>query len=190
MNTTPNLEQGKYYQIYNRGRKGENLFKEPDNYRYFLDLYEKHIANVAETYAWVLMPNHFHLLVRMCNEETPKPLHQYFSNLFNAYVKAINKRFDRYGPLFVSPFERKEIQHEKYFKNVIHYIHNNPVHHKFVEQMIDYPWSSYLTILSAKETKLKREKVIGWFNSKEEFVEYHHKDASHYIAEDFYIEEE
>ena len=50
---------------------------------------------------------------------------------------------------------------------VIHYIHYNYVQHNFVEQMFDYPWSSYLTILSVKETKLKRDNAIGWFNSRE-----------------------
>jgi putative transposase len=186
----PNLEHGKYYHIYNRGRRGENLFKEPGNYSFFLSKYDEYISPVADTYAWVLMPNHFHLLVRTCDEQTPKPLHQYFSNLFNSYTKAINKRVDRYGPLFVSPFERKGISNESYFKNVVHYIHFNPVHHKFTESMIDYPWSSYHTILSLKQTKLKRDKVIGWFNSKDEFIEHHSSVKNSIILEDFYIEDD
>ncbi len=62
------LDYGKFYHIYNCGINGCNLFNEPDNYQYFLGLYDKHISLVADTYAWVLMPNHFHLLVRIKDE--------------------------------------------------------------------------------------------------------------------------
>lgn len=59
---------GKYYHISNRGIDSCNLFKEPDNFEYFLSLYDKYISPVAETFAWVLMPNHFHFLVRIKEE--------------------------------------------------------------------------------------------------------------------------
>ncbi len=62
---TEKLENGKHYHIYNHGVGGRELFREPDHYEHFLSLYEKYISPVAETYAWVLMPNHFHLLVRI-----------------------------------------------------------------------------------------------------------------------------
>jgi len=58
------LTFGKFYHIYNRGNNRCNLFHERDNYEHFLGLYDKYISPVAETFAWVLMPNHFHLLVR------------------------------------------------------------------------------------------------------------------------------
>ena len=62
------LERNKYYHIYNRGVNYEDLFRGPDNYRHFLRLYEKYIYPIAETFAWVLMGNHFHLLVRIKDE--------------------------------------------------------------------------------------------------------------------------
>src|SRR5512133_2779493 len=98
------ITYGNYYHIYNRGIDSCNLFQETDNYEYFFSLYDKYLSSVAETYAWVLMPNHFHILVRVKKEEEIaslnltgfenlsglKPPHQYFSNLFNAYTKAFN----------------------------------------------------------------------------------------------------
>lgn len=63
------LQHGKYYHIYNRGNNREDLFKVSDNYQHFLKLYEKYISPIADTYAWVLMKNHFHLLVRIKDEE-------------------------------------------------------------------------------------------------------------------------
>lgn len=107
--------------------------------------------------------------------ETNKPPHQYFSNLFNAYSKAINKRNGFRGPLFERPFKRKLIDNEEYLKNVLIYIHNNPVHHKFCEHAMDYPWSSYLTCMSSKLTKLKRNAVLSWFDNAANFKCMHEK---------------
>jgi REP element-mobilizing transposase RayT len=59
------LEEGNYYHIYNRGNNRMNLFTEPSDYERFLWLYDRYISPVAETLAWVLMPNHIHLLVKI-----------------------------------------------------------------------------------------------------------------------------
>ncbi len=59
------LIAGNYYDIYNRGINSCNLFKETDNYEYFLSLYDKYISPVADTFAWVLIPNHFLFLIRV-----------------------------------------------------------------------------------------------------------------------------
>ena len=142
------LKKKQFYHIYNRGINGCNLFEEPENYAYFLRLYDKYISPVAEIYAWVLMPNHFHLLVRLkdkievCRETNltgfqnlsgliNKSPHQHFSNLFNAYTKAFNKRYHRHGNLFERPFKRKLIDNPVYLTRVLVYIHHNPVHHGF-----------------------------------------------------------
>ena len=201
------LKHNTYYHIYNRGINGENLFRENTNYEHFLRLYAEHVEPVAETFAWVLMKNHFHLLVRVLAEEEigfikPKedkkdiiyPVKkkynptQQFGNLFNAYAKAYNEKYDRTGSLFESPFRRIPVNNERYFRQLIFYIHNNPVHHGFCECMSDYPWSSYQTTLSLKPTKLQREKVIGWFNSKSEFIEYHRHNHDNEVINKLIIE--
>ncbi len=207
--TKEQLEHGKYYHVYNRGINGENIFRENDNYEHFLHLYEKYIDPVAETYAWCLMPNHFHILIRIkepmdiglykpvktnCPNDIdklksmsltnpsvcvapegvdkkikiPTP-DKYFSHLFNAYAKYINIRYHRHGSLFERPFNRKRIDNEKYFKNLVIYIHNNPVQHEFVENAFDYPWSSYLTCISQKQTRLQRNNVMEWFDDLPNF---------------------
>lgn len=191
MKKTEKLAFGSYYHIYNRGINSCNIFKENENYEYFLRLYDQYISPVAETYAWVLMPNHFHFLVRIKgeNEILPdltgsqnlsglmklKPPHQHFSNLFNAYTKAVNKRFFRHGALFERPFQRKMINNAYHLKQVVLYIHHNPVHHNFCELATDYPWSSYLTCISVKPTKLHRKPVIGWFDNVANFKFQHNQ---------------
>ncbi len=60
--TSPSpLKPGVYYHIFNRGTNRENVFIEERNYRYFLQLYLKYIEAVAETFAFCLLKNHFHL---------------------------------------------------------------------------------------------------------------------------------
>jgi len=183
------LQTQKYYHIYNRGINGCALFTEPSNYVHFLKLYDKYISPIAETYAWVLLGNHFHLLVKirsqaeiisnldgletLQNLATDKRIHQQFSNLFNAYSKAFNKRNKRTGSLFEHPFRRKLIDTTVYLRRVVIYIHNNPVHHGFCQHAIEYGWSSYLTCLSEKETLLKREQVRNWFEDLDQFKQHH-----------------
>lgn len=172
------LENGKYYHIYNRGINSDILFKENDNYNYFLKLYETHIDPIGETFAWCLMKNHFHFLIRIKEiEEITAEIKilpsQSFSNLFNAYTKAFNKKYNRHGALFERPFRRKWVNYDSYFQNLIVYIHNNPVHHNICDNPLEYAWSSYLSCLSDKPTKLKRQEVIEMFDDIENFKYVH-----------------
>ena len=61
------LQFDTYFHIYNRG--GENIFPEEQNYSYYLRLYKKHILPIAQTFAFCLMKNHFHLAVRVRSED-------------------------------------------------------------------------------------------------------------------------
>lgn len=66
------LVGGHFYHIYNCGINGCNLFRESDNYLHFLSEFDKYVSPVADLYAWVLMPNHFHLLVKIKDQITYK----------------------------------------------------------------------------------------------------------------------
>jgi REP element-mobilizing transposase RayT len=197
------LLHGHYYHIYNRGNNSSPIFFETENYYHFLRLYAKYIEPIAETYAWCLLKNHFHLLVRIKEKEEiiatdltyntttqPKVIEPYrqFSHLFNAYTQAINKRQHRTGSLFENKYERKLVTTEEYFQQLIFYIHNNPVHHGLVKQMSLYPWSSYETILSEKPTMVQRKKVIALFDDKENYIYYHANQKNTNAIQDLIIE--
>ena len=195
--------QGNYYHIYNRGNNGIDIFLETENYYHFLRLYAKYIEPIAETFAWCLLKNHFHILVRIKHKEEivstelsystvekPKNIDpsRQFSHFFNAYTQAINKRHNRTGSLFESSFERKLVSSEIYFQQLIFYIHNNPVHHGFVDKMDLYPWSSYETIVSNKPTRLKRNDVIALYDGVENFIFYHKQRQDLNFINNFIIE--
>jgi len=92
------LNYGNYYHIYNRGINSCNLFQEADNYEHFLGLFDKYISPVADTYAWVLLPNHFHLMVRVKEEEEIAALNRH-TNIFPIYLMPIQKHLTNAIPV-------------------------------------------------------------------------------------------
>ena len=196
---TDTIEHGMFYHIYNRGINAENLFREKENYLYFLKLYDKYVAPVADTFAWVLMPNHFHFLVRIKEKDemiidsnnpdrVDKNPSKYFSDLFNSYTQSINKKFNRHGNLFERPFKRIHIVDEIYCKNLVIYIHNNPIKHGFVDKITDYDWTSFKSILSDKHTKIQRVQVIDWFEDRMNFEFCHRKGEDIDLIKQFILE--
>ncbi len=211
------IQHEKFYHIYNCGINGEKLFCQKENYEHFLLLCQKYVEPVANTYAWCLMPNHFHLLVKIKKEvhiapykpfntdefsnitrlnapageanqslnevhdclskKMPSP-DKYFSHLFNAYARYFNIRHHRHGSLFERPFKRKVVNDEHYFRTLVIYIHNNPVHHKLCKNIEDYKWSSYSGILSDKPSKLPKQKIFEWFGGRQGFIDFHKENHS------------
>ena len=188
--TTP-LIPSNVYHLYNHANGSENLFRKQENYRYFLNKYLTYVFPIAETFAYCLLPNHVHFMIRIREERyltkyfsekrkgPPGPegltglLSRQFGHFFNAYAKAYNQRYDRRGSLFEKPFKRKPVEDEGYFTTLITYIHNNPLHHGFVKNIDEWPHSSWFTYLSDKPTKLARQEGLRWFGGKEEFVNFH-----------------
>jgi putative transposase len=181
------LEPGNFYHIHNRGNNGQKIFFEPENYLFFLHRYHQYIYPFGETIAWVLLRNQFHFLiyVRPNDEvlldkveyratEIPKRIdvHLQFGHFFNSYAKAINKRYNRTGSLFEKNFNRKLVP-DFAFKPLILYIHYNPVKDGLCENLSDYRWSSYESILSDRTTSLNREFVLKLFKNRDEFKLFH-----------------
>ena len=186
-----------YYHIYNRGNNGETIFRQKENYLYFLQLYIKHFHMVAVTFAYALLPNHFHFLVwiksadeienayhedktlrvsqtlRVSSPKRPPTPSQAFGNLCNAYAKAVNKRYGRTGSLFENPFGRLPVTHDAYFYNLITYIHQNPQKHGFVSDFRDWPYTSYDAILHNKPTRIAKTTVLDWYGDYQHFQEVH-----------------
>jgi len=174
------FEMDKYYHIYNRGNNRENIFIEDGNYLYFIKLLKRYLLYVLDIYSYCLLPNHFHLIVKI-KEKNQLPLairtgktklYQPFSNMFNAYTKAINKRYARRGSLFQEHLKRKEITDEDYLRNLIIYVNTNPSHHG-ISNFSEYKYSSYTKLTSEKPTILSRKVVINLFEDVENFKYVH-----------------
>lgn len=186
------MEAEKFYHVYNHANGHENLFREEENYRFFLQQWDKYISPIAETYAYCLMPNHIHFLIktRSIEEvrmnfgfEDVKPFGKFetfqklvskqFSNLYSSYAQAFNKMYNRKGSLFTPNFKRKEITSEEYLKTLVCYIHRNPIHHGFCADFKEWEHSSYHAYLSDKSSKIERNYILDLFDGKENFIEAH-----------------
>ncbi|QTD38820.1 transposase [Polaribacter batillariae] len=165
------INSGFYYHIYNRGNNSQDIFFEELNYDYFLNLIKKYLLPISKIYCYCLLKNHFHILLRI-NDDCEKPS-KYFSNLFNAYTKAINKKYKRTGSLLEKPFKRINITDENYLKTLIIYIHLNPENHQISNNFSRYKFSSYQSFLSSKETSLDRNEVLDLFDGLENFISTH-----------------
>ncbi len=187
----PLLEPEKFYHIYNHANGKENLFYNEGNYDFFLRKYTEHLHSVLETYAYCLLPNHFHLLVRIRDEnvikdrmklgkklpnlESTKFVSKQFSNFFSAYTQALNIQQSRMGSLFMPNFKRKEVNSPDYLLQLIHYIHFNPIKHNLVPDIHHWKYTSFHSFFSQNPTKLSRENVITLFGDQKEFELYHQK---------------
>ena len=161
------LEKGNYYHIFNRGINKADIFLNNENKSFFLKQLDKYLTDKISIFAYCLMDNHFHMVVRIDEEE--KIVTQSFSNFFNSYAKAFNKQNNRTGSLFEKHFKRIRLEYEEYLKHLIIYVHLNPKHHLDLN-FEAYEFSSYKSILSSKVTKLKRNEVLELFGGIDNFI--------------------
>ena len=196
----------KTYHIFSRAMGKEKLFLEEGNYKFFLKQFSKYISPVADTFAYNLLPNHFHFMVRIKNidiiheeflkvkknknftiELVPEFIMERFSNLLNSYTKAFNKKYSRKGGLFIDIMRRVEVIDDSQFGATLFYIHKNAVHHRYCEKISEWRWSSYQAFISNAPTQLLRDEVLDWFGGIEQFIEFHKQPV--YLKSAVIIEE-
>jgi len=103
-------------------------------------------------YAWVLMPNHYHLLIKTKNQ----PLADNMRKLLTGYAVNFNRRHKRVGHLFQNRYKSIVCQEENYLRELVRYLHLNPLRAGLVqdmEQLNRYPWSGHSALLG----RVKRE---------------------------------
>ena len=188
------LIPGNHYHIFSRAIGSEILFREEENFRFFLQKMEEHLLPVCRIWAYCLIPNHFHLLAEIKNEEeikqafesakkdrefvaddAPDFIMERFSNWLNSYTKAFNKKYSRKGGLFMNYLRRVQISKDSQLSATIFYIHKNPVHHGLAKEISVWKWSSYAVHLSKEPTILEKEEVLGWFGNTLEFTKFHNQ---------------
>lgn len=186
------LEPERFYHIYNHAVNQNNLFLEQKDYHLFLARLKKYVCPIGEIYAYCLMPNHYHILLKMKefsilqdffeleNETIQKSDFHISDNLThqigtfqNSYTKIINEKYNRKGALFMQSFKRKLVEKEPYLYKLVHYIHFNPVHHNFTKDINLWQNSSYFDILEKKNSIVDFEKTINLFANIEDFKQFH-----------------
>lgn len=131
-----------FFHIFNRGIAQQRIFLDESDYERFLRRLEtlktkNHFDH--SLYSYVLMPNHFHLLI-----QTKKtPISKIMSSLLTSYSMYFNRKYKRVGILFQNRFKSKLCNKDSYFLGASRYIHLNPIEAGLVSDLKDYQWSSY-----------------------------------------------
>lgn len=150
-----NLIEKEYYHIYNRGNGKNEIFNCEEDYVHFCKLL--YVFNSEKSFkfrdlivdqgidawdfergeqlvkisAWVLMPNHFHIILTSHRSDLWKigynPITEFMRKFSTAYVMYFNKKYNRTGTLFEGKFKSKHINSDNYFNYLFSYIHLNPI---------------------------------------------------------------
>ncbi len=136
------------YHIVMRGINRQSIFENEEDYEKFMQtIYKYKTKSGYEVYAYCLMGNHVHLLLRVIEE----PLDQVMRRICGSYVYWYNKKYDRIGNLFQDRFKSEAVEKDEYLITVQRYIHQNPIKAGIVGKIEEYKWSSYQEYLKKPE---------------------------------------
>lgn len=169
-----------YYHIYNRGVAKNPIFLDEQDYAVFLSYLKDYLIAprfptreeilamktpyLRRNYfgeitllAFVLMPNHFHLLLK---QKKSRSVEGFMRSLITRYAKYFNKRHERVGHLFQDVYKGILVERDEYLLWLTRYIHRNP--QEIIAKgmlLFDFPYSSYPSYLGKKK--------IDWINANE-----------------------
>ena len=160
------------YHVIARGTGRQIIFEDDKDCELFLNLFGKALKDSgAEAYAWCLMSNHAHLLIRSPIEALSGTMH----SVLTSYAIYFNKKSERVGHFFQERFHSEPVNDDSYFLTVIRYIHQNPVK-AGIATIEEYPWSSYHEYMG-RPWICSIDFPLEIFGSIEEFERFHAIDA-------------
>ncbi len=155
---THQLKSSLLYHIFGRGNDRKEIFLDAEDYHYFINLLidysKKHSFCV---YHWVLMPNHYHLLLEI---GLPEKISSIMSGLARSYVYHHHKKYQTSGHLWQGRFKSQPIQKEMYMLSCGRYIERNPVKAGIITLAEDYPYSSAAYYVFGKKDGLTVESPL------------------------------
>lgn len=153
-----------YYHIYNRGHNYSTVFLEEENYAFFLRQLRRYIVDqFADILAYVLMPNHYHLLVKLNHDGFSHAM----QNFSISFTKAMNERFNRVGSMFQGAFQARIVDKDEYLLHLSRYIHLNPMQAGLVKKPHEWIYSSYPEYIGLRKGLLpKPDFILGQFIRK------------------------
>jgi len=155
---------GEYYHVYNRGHNRERIFLEPANYEFFLRRLRQYVtAKDAHVVAYVLMPNHYHLLVQAITDGLSGAMQRFGIS----YTKALNRRFGRVGSVFQGAFRATLVDSDEYLLHLSRYVHLNPLRARLVHCPEEWAFSSYREFVGLRSGTLPQADVVLRFFAPE-----------------------
>jgi REP element-mobilizing transposase RayT len=163
------------YHILLRGTNKQQIFHDERDYQTFLEgLRKYHKLCNFELFAYCLMSNHLHLLLR--ENAQGEPVDKIMRRLGTWYVYRYNRRYERSGALFEGRYKSEAVENDNELITVLRCIHRNPVKAGILASPALYPYSSYASYLPEKPDELVDTQVLLALVPKEEIAAWHEYD--------------
>lgn len=148
--------------------KAEIFYDRRDRMNFLARLGLRALATKTECFAWALMSNHAHFLLR----SGPGSLPSFMQSLLTSYARYFNRRHQRVGYLFQNRYKSIICQEKRYFLELVRYIHLNPLRAGLVpgiDSLIDYPWCGHGVIMGKRAIQWQNVRtVLDLFGSNDE----------------------
>lgn len=160
---------GAIFHVIARGNERRAIYLNKNDYEEFLNRLQKALEKSQSIcYAWALMPNHFHLLIR----SSEQPLSYFMRRLMTSYAGYFNRHHHRSGHLFQNRYKSILCQEDEYFLELVRYIHLNPVRAGLIKtpgELDGYPWTGHGVLVGKKKRKWQKTgEVLARFRSGKE----------------------
>ncbi len=201
------IEDGIYH-IYNKSVTGETMFRDDNDYNRFIAKYQRYFGAFFDTYAYALMPNHFHFLVkvRQLNAKTQlmiakegtkmaqlvisnhRAIHHFLIDQLRRWLSGhslyFNRKYQRTGPLLMNKVKRVGCSSSEKVKDLICYIHHNAMHHGLRQDFGQWDYDSFNLYRDDQEGGvIARKEVIEWIGDYENFIKMHLEYRHSYLEE-------
>ena len=159
------------YHVMLRGIDKRKIFLDNEDRYFFIEkMIEAKEKGGFDLYAYCLMDNHVHLLIKESEE-----LGTSVKRITVGYVGWHNNKYGRVGHLFQNRYASEVVEKDGYLLTVLRYIHQNPIKAGIVKDIEEYLWSSYkeyINYYSNKDYKIKADMISGYFNCQKAFEDY------------------
>ncbi|MFL9481223.1 transposase [Chitinophagaceae bacterium LWZ2-11] len=205
------FEEGCYYHLICKSGSSDLLFRCDENREFFLQQVRSYFTPFFKMVAYCLLDNHVHFLVEVrsvfeissiiktypkeklkltyqrflvdANKHLNELLIKQLNSFFISYTRSFNKKYERAGHLFLSPFKRILIETDEHLTQTIIYIHANPFKHRLVNDFSQYRWSSYQSVILPGNTNIERDFVLSWFGGRDKYIITHIDQAEYYYSD-------
>lgn len=154
---------GLIYHIINRGNNKQTVFVQEEDYREYLNTIQRYKKKYGfKLFAYCLMSNHVHLLIKLGEEGSISKIMQ---SITVAHTRRFNDKYKQCGHVWQGRFRSPIVSEDNYFLTAMRYIEQNPIRANIVKNPEDYRWSSYRLNVRKQESELIDRQTNEAFNS-------------------------
>lgn len=175
--------EGALYHLLSRGNEGNDIFVDERDRDSFLDTIEEMSQRFkVDVFAYVLMSNHYHILIRTRRANLKKAMHWFGTT----YTQRFNRRHFRSGHLFQGRYKSIVVQNEAYLLQLSYYIHRNPLRAGMVKRLADYRWSSYMVYAYDRKSPkwLSTDLILSQFEGEQDRHKSYREKVQKYSREE------